>query len=273
MNRQSAGNQIIETYIKTKSTLKVAKELNISYNEARKHLINQGFLNKNKKPVKTTGLIKNYFEIIDNANKAYLLGFLKADGYIDKTRMRCVLSVQEKDKEILEKFCDLIKISRNKINKYEDLRSKSRQNSVILSIYDKDFVTHLLDLKNNSILEKVPEDYCYDFIRGYFDGNGTIAYRNKEKLYFSVAVSGSPNDDSMMKYILHRIQGFTNIYNDKRSNLPFIKTDNKNVIKLFRDLVYKNASLYLTRKKIKFDEFSMLFESSTTKRKNSLNKE
>lgn len=269
MNRLSAGNQIEEIYKRTGSIIDTAKELNLKYKQVHSYLYNNtDYVSIRKKPVKTTSYNKDYFKVIDSPDKAYFLGLIKADGYIDRTRNRLALRLQEKDVELLNKLCDCVGFPLNRINTI-DMSRRGTQNHVEFAVSNAQFVTPILDAKYPSILEKVPEEFSYDFIRGYFDGDGSIAYKNLRKLYFSVSVVGSPDDDHMLKYIMERIQGFTKIYIDKRSNLPFLKTDNQAVIRNFRDLVYKDATLYLSRKKFKFDHFSLLFDTSTSRRKTS----
>ena len=51
---------------------------------------------------------EDYFDIIDTEEKAYLLGFLYADGNHFTKKNRITIGLQEKDKHILEKFNELI---------------------------------------------------------------------------------------------------------------------------------------------------------------------
>jgi len=47
-------------------------------------------------------LNENYFDEIDTSNKAYILGFLYADGYNNRINNTVVLSLFKQDREILE---------------------------------------------------------------------------------------------------------------------------------------------------------------------------
>lgn len=269
MNRQSAGNQIIETYKQVGSIIETAKALKLPYKEVQKTLYKSTeYISNKKKPVKISSYDKNYFKVIDRPDKAYFLGLLKADGYVDKTRFRVALRLQEKDKELLEKFCDVLGFPHSRINTIKP-RYEGQNCHAEIAITNTELVSDLLDVKTSKILTKVPEEFARDFIRGYFDGDGTIAYRNLRKLYFSLAVMGSPSDDHFLKYIMERVPGFTKIYVDKRSDLPFIKSDNHKVLLAFWEYVYRDTTLYLNRKKNKFDYFKLLFDTSTTKRKTS----
>lgn len=270
MNRKSAGNQIEETYLSNGSIIETAKVLNLKYARVRSYLARHTeYASNRKKQTLVKNYQKDYFEVIDSPAKAYFLGFLKADGYVDKNRDRVALRIQEKDVEILEKFCDCLGFPHSRINKIKarPMEGRNQSDHVEFAITNTQLVTPLLNVKSKEIFDKVPEEFSYDFIRGYFDGDGTISYRNMKKLYFSIAVVGSPSDSHMLEYIMQRVEGFTKIYTDKRSDLPFLKSDNQVVIRRFRDLIYKDAYIYLTRKKTKFDHFSLLFDTPTTRRK------
>ncbi len=107
--------EAIELYKKDLSYLRIGKELGINRKIISKVLKGNGYAPKYS--FKTTGgVIRNYkiwrkysfdedyFEIIDNEHKAYWLGFLYADGYVNSQKSSFELRVQEKDLSHLEKF-------------------------------------------------------------------------------------------------------------------------------------------------------------------------
>jgi intein-encoded DNA endonuclease-like protein len=270
MNRQSAGNQkdeIIKFYLYTNNIVETAKEFNVSYETIRTILRKNGFVSNKKKPVNSNNLHKDFFVQIDNSIKAYFAGFFKADGYVDKTRNRFAIRIHEQDIEILYRFCDAVNLDRKRINTLK--QHNSDKTYVEIAITNEEFIAPILDIKFETFLNKIPNEFCYDFIRGYFDGDGCIAYNNPKKLKFQMNIMGNPSDDHMLKYI----QRYFDIpmFLDKRSNLPFLKSGSRSTIFDFADKVYKSANLYLTRKKQKFDLFRYLFElTSTTTRETPL---
>lgn len=268
MNRQSAGNQIKETYERLSSVINTAKELNLPYEDVYSVVRKLPGYRSIKKRKVTSSYDKCFFEQIDSSIKAYFVGLIKADGYIDKNRLRIAIRLQEKDVELLEKFCDAIGFPHSRINKIPP-RREGQSTHVEVAVTNRQLVEPLLDVKTQKIFEQIPPEFAWDFIRGYFDGDGTIAYRNLRRLYFSLAIVGSPSDPHMLEYIMDRIDGFTKIYIDKRSNLPYLKTDNALLIETFRKKLYDNSFLFLQRKRNKFDQFKLLFDTSTTKRKTS----
>lgn len=269
MNGQSAGNLIIEKYQENKSSIKTARELNIPYREVYKTLKREGLMGKRKKQVLATHLNYTFFDTIDTEAKAYFYGLLKADGYINIPRNLMSLRLQSKDEEILIKFCDVLNLPHGRLNKIKS-RRLNQSESLDLSVKDDRLVEQLLDIKTQT--NKVPEHLAHHFIRGYFDGDGSINYRNVKKVKFSMNIMGVPNDSHMLDYIADRTE-LKSKYLDKRSNLPFLQTVNKEVISSFRKFLYKDATIYLTRKRTKFDLFQFYYDTSTTKRKTSLCKE
>lgn len=271
MNRQSAGKtfEIIETYKQSGSILDAAKNNNVTYEQARITLRKNGFVSNKKKPIKSNTLDKQYFYSIDREDKAYFLGLLKADGYLDKSRNRLALRLNIDDQEILKRFCDSVKLPIERINILKSTHSDkyfsaNRKDSAEVAITNEEFVRPIMELKTNEILKLIPKELSYHFIRGYFDGDGCISYKNIKKGIFQLTIMGSPNDAHMLNYIKEYFN--INIYYDKRSNLPYLKSDKQNLILEFREKCYKDCYVYLARKKAKFDLVKFSKETSTTTR-------
>lgn len=271
MNRQSAGKalEVLNKYKELGSILETAKFFNVSYETIRVILRKNGLVSLKKKPVYSNTLNVDYFKTIDSEDKAYFLGFIKADGYIDHTRNRFALRIAEKDIEILNRLCDALNLPLERINKIvkttnSQYYSPNRQDCVELAITHREFVSYFSDVKSESILEKIPEYLVYHFIRGYFDGDGSINYTEIKKLRFTMNIMGSPNDDHMLKFITKYFD--LKQYIDKRSNLPLLQSANSKVIEEFRNKCYSDCFIYLTRKKVKFDLFKFTKETSTTTR-------
>jgi len=271
MNRQSAGKalEVLDKYKETNSIIETAKAFNVSYETIRVILRKNGFVSNKKKPVFSNTLNMEYFKEIDTEDKAYFLGFIRADGYIDKSRNRFALRIQKRDIEILERLCDVLNLPQERINNIVRTKdsihhSDNRQDCVEVAITNTTFVKHLLNVKEDDLFDRIPEKLKYHFIRGYFDGDGSINYRDIKKLKFTMNIMGDMNNDSTLQYIL-KVFDFK-LYTDSRSNLPFLQTANSKVIEQFRDKCYSDCFIYLSRKKVKFDLFKFTKETSTTTR-------
>jgi hypothetical protein len=140
---------------------------------------------------------ENYFTQIDTEEKAYWLGFLYADGYIEPIyrkqkikAMRAVIGLQEADRNHLEKF--LIHIESNApITQNITILNHKNYYSNRVRINNTKMCKDLIKLgcvNNKSLILKFPNDdiipkhLIRHFIRGYFDGDGCVYYKEGEKI-------------------------------------------------------------------------------------------
>ena len=208
-----------------------------------------------------------YFKLIDTPEKAYFLGLFHADGSCTKQirntyeELRFQISLQEQDRYILERFCTEINLPTSRVKIYRSNR-ENEQNKANLYISKKAFTLHLVDLKSESLQHRIPENLKPDFIRGFFDGDGSIyVRRNKNKILFygvSYICLGWIGN-----YILSNIPVELKLRADKRTpNLFSIETNKKeNIIKLYEYMYNTATTLKLERKYKKFKE---AFEFAST---------
>ena len=120
-----------------------------------------------------------YFSNITTVNQAWLLGFLAADGWIEKDRNRINIELSAVDKEILEKIKKEVKIE-NKILERETNNGFSVVRLSWTSGIQKDKLAHYGIVHNKTYKEiRLPifdnNDLTYAYILGYFDGDGSIS--------------------------------------------------------------------------------------------------
>lgn len=128
---------------------------------------------------------ENYFQDINSPDKAYWLGFLYADGCVHKNTN--AISISSTDKEHLEKFRDAIG-AKNKIVSSIDNRFSKPATIYQFALKDRKLKEDLIrhgctpqkTLTINSI-PNIPRDYISHFIRGYYDGDGSLHFLNGVK--------------------------------------------------------------------------------------------
>lgn len=196
---------------------------------------------------------------------AYVLGYFAADGCMfTNSGGSKYISFTSTDYNLLEKVKKLVN-SKHKIT----LKKKYNQNckdAFLLQIGCKEMYEDLINLgflpnkESRLKLPKIPKKYFRHFIRGYFDGDGCVAYgyfkrsdrNNKDYPYVQVCFAYA--NIGFLKHIskilsenLGTNQGYINKYRD---HLYYSKKD---AIKLFH-YMYKNVSKnhYLERKYNKF---------------------
>jgi hypothetical protein len=163
---------------------KVARIVKINDNELVNHLKNEGVEVKNG----TYNHNINSFELIDTEEKAYWLGFIYADGYVTNSdRFNLEISLKRSDKDHLDKFLSFLMSDAKVSDKTIYLGGKEYLASRIL-IHSKKLVEDLiskgcvprksliLTFPNENIL---PQSLVRHFIRGYFDGDGSIQVKYK----------------------------------------------------------------------------------------------
>ena len=201
---------------------------------------------------------ESVFDLIDSEEKAYWLGFIYADGYIDANKFIFEISLKVSDKEHLEKF--------NKFMKHKDKNHVKISNS---KCGDKCFERcrwyvsnkHLWNILNSygctpnkSLTLEFPNFliFKYDhlirhFIRGYFDGDGSFSrYLLKTCVNPHIQIIGT---HAFLAKILEYSQLNGRFGKDKRwkNNTEYIEFDKENGIK-FINYIYDNCNIYLDKK-------------------------
>ena len=162
-------------------------------------------LNEHNIPRKTgirSSCEETYFEEINTPNKAYLLGFITADGAITgKYSNSCSIEIHEKD-------FDLILFAQKEINPQAAIIDccKNKKRNKKISFNSKKICDDLRKYgvvpNKSKIIERVPVEYipknllCYYF-RGLIDGDGCIHKDGKVSIY-----SGSENFIKSVQEIL-----------------------------------------------------------------------
>lgn len=262
-------NSIVETYRTFDLTYKeIAKKYNIRPNTVRYILKDNGikldtFTEAMRKSRKYT-INENYFDQIDTEEKAYFLGFLYADGYNSEERGCIKLSLKYTDKYILEKFNKLIESNRplqlikSKTSKYSNGKQYTQKDQYCLNISNRHISKKLAELgctqgKTFNIIfpEWLEKDLQKHFIRGYFDGDGSV-WRNKNQTNFEII--GTENFISSIRSILMSELKFSMTKLHKRKgkgddyNIVWFRSGgNKKALKL-KEFLYKDSSIYLDRK-------------------------
>lgn len=216
-------------------------------------------------------LNENYFGSIDNQNKAYILGLLYADGFVgDEKYNNIVLGM--KDKEIIEKVATCIKYSGG-VRKGNKGGFQNSSFSYIINVSSKTMANDLRKLglyPNKSLtMEKVPimsKELERHFIRGYFDGDGSVVisknssyYQGKAETikyeYPTIALSILGTKAFLEELVTKMELKYYLIRNTKTSQIKDLRiSSKKEAIRLF-DYFYTESDMFLKRKHDKWLNF------------------
>ena len=198
-------------------------------------------------------LDQNYFEKIDSQEKAYFLGFMYADGNVHSKQNRCQITLQKRDREILQKFKILL-------NYNGKLKNFDEGKSLTLRVHSKKMKQDLINkgcIPQKTFKIEFPnwlrEDLRPHFIRGVFDGDGCVSFRVKRKgcKYLQVTISGRK---SFLETILNisQFRGRVSKVNGHTSHsLCYSSVASIH----FLNWLYKGATIFLERKRNKFLEY------------------
>lgn len=190
---------------------------------------------------------ENYFKIWSH-NMAYILGLWFADGCIYGGKMFDI-TLHAKDKYILKQVANELKYE-GQLYDYVD-RQAARLNFSCVVIYNDIISLGGTETKSNIIeFPNIPDEFLNDFIRGYFDGDGSVILIKNNRVN-SVFTSGSKKFlDSLLAILKDKAGVEGGSYDPSSKSIRFGKKDTKRI----GEFMYKNnPELFLLRKKEKFN--------------------
>jgi intein-encoded DNA endonuclease-like protein len=200
---------------------------------------------------------EDFFETIDTEEKAYWLGFLMADGCVNLKAKRVQLALAET--EPLEKF-------KKSIESNQDIKKYVKKNGDVTYRLDitsekmcNDLIKYGCVPKKTYILKfpNIQKDLEKHFIRGYFDGDGSIFFNKPIGNYIkpTIHIVGNKEFLSVLKEKLNLDEYKMTLltrHPERNNNIRHFTLDGKTSCKKFFNFVYKDATIYLERKYIKF---------------------
>lgn len=211
---------------------------------------------------------RNYFDNINTPNKAYVLGLIYADGCNCREHNSLTISLQEEDKDLLERIKNELEYEGNL--RFDPLHEKNEnyKNQYILCINDE-YISNQLEklgvVNAKSLILRFPtfldESLYSHFLRGYFDGDGCIYYdQNRDKC--QVNIVGTYEFCSTVSNILSVFDCKHSIYHPKQSgesNTYVLRTCGNKSSYIFLSWMYKDADIKMNRKYRKYLDFCNIY--------------
>ena len=229
---------------------------------------------------------KDYFNKIDTADKAYWLGFLYADGSINRyyrneklRSMTLELGLSYKDREHLEKFKMCLeanipifeKTNKLKGKEYKSVRIQLNNTKICYDLCDLGCTPHKTYNIKFPTFDIVPKEFMRDFIRGFFDGDGCIYISTMNgKPHIAVTITGMSDmlksiSDFLISEKIIRVN--PKIHKDARRNYTYnIYFYGIDTNKELLDYLYKDSNVYLERKYNKYKNFYENYDVENNKR-------
>ena len=261
---------IIKTYYNFKklSFLDISNKLNISNRAISRVLQEAGINTKRLNRYIITN--PNYFSKIDSEFKAYILGFIYADGFVGDNNDFAIALSDKHDENLT-----LLNNLKNEIGLTIDIKhsntssrlkdgTKKIHGQYSLRFVCKDIVSDLNKLgvfpRKSLVMTDLPnieEKYLNHFIRGYFDGDGSIySYIDKydNRLRNGFEILGT-------EQFLYKIQDIlvcncnikrTKLHKTHSRDITRISYKGNSSITKIREFLYNDATYYI---KYKHDRF------------------
>jgi hypothetical protein len=200
---------------------------------------------------------EDYFETIDTEDKAYFLGFIVADGNINKNNNS--VRIIQKETNILYEFKKFVSFDGPIFT-----RKDGKISYITISSHKmKNDLDKLGISSNKTMLVKypdIPKKLQNHFIRGVFDGDGCISLRTdkrdtKQRGQFNIC-SGSYD---FIKEYYDKMVEYCNLSGRNKIRCPkgtyyVVDWGGLSDIENIYDFLYKDANVFLKRKKETFDK-------------------
>lgn len=242
--------EIIKLYLHYKSMRQVSYITGLSRNKVSKILKRNNIQLEKSCLDKKPSFKENFFSNVQSEIQQYWLGFLWADGYLNKKNNS--LRLELKDKDHIEKFCKDLSYPIKRIRKRKD------KNTWFIHISSKKMSQ---DLQKLGFKENVPEWIDRHFLRGFFDGDGSIYHQGKTS--FCTSIIGTLEDlKKLSKLYPFPIKKFREVSTSK--GMYRIETHGIQSSLEFSNLIYDNAGIFLTRKYCKYRHYKYMHEETST---------
>lgn len=204
-------------------------------------------------------LNEDYFNLINCEEKAYIIGFICADGSICRNTNRVIINISQKDLEIIEKIKSCLG-SNGEYRLYKAknpyLKGKDFCEMVTIGFNSKKLVESLSFIPENKtytltskVVEVIPKELIRHFMRGYFDGDGNVIWNKKYSSGIKYNINVCGNEEFLLNVFNKNFPSTNKMYKDKKAKQCFVwKISSKEKVKSFLEYLYKDSTLYLQRK-------------------------
>lgn len=261
----------------------ISKDTGIHIQSIYTHFQKNGWKFNEEIPIRKSGhfVDDNYLDNIDTEDKSYFLGWLLSDGYVIKNRIS--LKLKQDDEYIIREMFNKFS-SGYKFSTYKNSKSLSVSSTKLTVALEKLGCVERKTLMGFS-LPDIPKNLFRHFIRGYFDGDGSVGIRSARPNQMQISIcSIDENFLIELKNKLFEFNILSSIYKEKRNGKELLRpdktfnTDNIDMFRLvlnthkeklrFYEFIYNDCTIKLTRKYEKYTNY-FLNTIKTLENKNS----
>lgn len=235
----SSGQDVVRRCLKKYGLYRTASEA-----------IKQSPQNQRKYPVKD-----DYFDT-ENEQMAYLLGFLASDGTVRKDSNEVKLTLSSIDRDILLKFYsevggrpikDYITQDGFETSTWEFTSQHIKERLAFYNIVPQKTFTF-------SFPKHLDKRYWRDFIRGYFDGDGSVSSAGQSAIRFQICSATKEVLETIIDFLAENGIPRTSILQTKRIHTLYYFQYSSIPTRQIYNILYYDNCLCLNRKKEKYEQ-------------------
>lgn len=208
-------------------------------------------------------LNQHYFDTIDTEEKAYFFGLLCADGSIHRNGYVVSIELQAPDVAIL----DALKVAAGSNHPYyvseNSKKNPGWQDTNKLTWGSKWMAMKLAEqgmmwnkTQNLIFPTSVPPALVRHFVRGYFDGNGSIfeaTNGGQHKSAWAITISSTNAFNEAVAKIMADECGVTYHMKDQNGTNGSVRVDGRFQVAKVGEWLYEGATVWMARKREKFE--------------------
>ena len=274
LNIKDYQEEITKLYQEGKTAKEISSILGFKYSQPVYNFFKKMGWERNGKTGKRIYKVnEQFFNNINTEEKAYILGFICADGHIEKDRLNITVSI--KDKDILEKIRKAMQsnhpikeVKRTNLYNKTDRKTLTLVELMIGSVklvkplFNMGLTTNKTYTLNGDIVKYIPKYLIRDFLRGYFDGDGNVFFGRRYSSGYKYNVNICGNEDFLLKSFQIYFPSTNKLYKDLYSRQCFVwKLSQRDKVRDFMYYLYYNSSIFLQRK---YNEFRKIMWACKT---------
>lgn len=248
-------SEIVKIYLSGSSTRAIARAYNLPGKDAVLGALRRQNITQ-RSPAERNRLYKlnpNVFDII-TPESAYWWGFIYADGNVNREKT-LVVGLKASDRSVLEKLKIFLQSESPIRESMTTLSNGKSYPRVTISFTDRHLAARLIELgivthrtDTWKIPANLPKDCESHFIRGLFDGDGSIDFNSGQP---RVRICGNKDLIEWLWKTMHENNavneiGITLIH--KKSGLRYFIKNGRYVVLPIIDFLYRDATVFLERK-------------------------
>ena len=200
-----------------------------------------------------------------SSDMAYILGFMYADGNImEGKRGNHYVAIYTADDDLLVKMARCMQSDHKIAERISDTGSNFRiQIGSKEWFHDLGLLGLFPDKTARMRLPKIPQEYFGDFVRGYFDGDGSVwsglMHKKRPTMTLTIQVTFTSCSQDYLQDLYSALQSVGirggSIFVPKSANCARLTFSSNDALKIYNIMYNAGHNLFLKRKKVVFDKF------------------